>query len=299
MTITAADLIKSYGPHPALRGVDLEVADGETYVLLGPNGAGKTTTIEILEGYRKADGGVVSVQGLDPARDSRQLRPLIGVMLQEGGLYLGLRVKEALRQFGAFYREPIRISEIEEMLDLGTLGNRRVRELSSGETRRLSLALALIGRPRVAFLDEPTAQMDPRARSEAHSIIEGLKRDGVTVLLTTHLLEEAEALADRIGILHLGRMVAEGTIPELTASAEEVTFVTDRGVAPEELAPRLGVEVTAAGVNRYRLGASPWPGLIAALARELATRGVVMTEMSAGRRSLSEVYLAATRGEVD
>lgn len=299
MTISTAQLVKSYGPHPALQGVDLEVAEGETYVLLGPNGAGKTTTIEILEGYRRADGGEARVLGLDPIRDARRLRPLIGVMLQEGGLYPGLRVGEVLRLFASYFRDPVGVSEMEEMLDLSDLGSRRVRELSSGEARRLSLALALIGRPRAAFLDEPTAQMDPRARADTHSIIEGLKRDGVTVLLTTHLLEEAEALADRIGILDRGRMAAEGTVSELTDSAEEITFVTDREVAPDELAARLGVEVTTLGAQRYRLGAAPWPGLIAALARELASRSVVMTEMSAGRRSLGEVYLSLTRGEID
>src|SRR3954471_3205803 len=217
--IEVAGLEKRYGDRRAVDGISLRIAPGEVFGLLGPNGAGKTTTVETLEGYRAPDGGSVRVLGLDPQADGPELRPRIGVMLQEGGLYPGVRPLEALRLFAAFYPNPDDPERLLDLVGLREASGTYVRRLSGGECQRLSLALALIGRPEVVFLDEPTAGMDPRARATTWDLIRELRDAGTTVVLTTHHMDEAEQLCDRVGIVHHGRLVAYGSPSELTTSA--------------------------------------------------------------------------------
>ena len=211
LAVVADGLEKRYGATRAVDGVRFEVARGEIFALVGPNGAGKTTTVEMLEGYRRADGGTVRVLGLDPVDDGAALRPRIGVMLQEGGLYPGLRPLEVLRLFAAFYENP---EQPEALLErVGLLDQRRtiVRRLSGGQKQRLSLACALVGRPELVFLDEPTAGMDPQARATTWELVRDLRARGTTIMLTTHLLDEAEQLCDRVAIIVAGKVAALGT----------------------------------------------------------------------------------------
>ncbi|HEY1738399.1 MAG TPA: ABC transporter ATP-binding protein, partial [Acidimicrobiia bacterium] len=217
--VVADGLEKRYGATRAVDGVRFEVARGEIFALVGPNGAGKTTTVEMLEGYRRADGGTVRVLGLDPVDDGAALRPRIGVMLQEGGLYPGLRPLEVLRLFAAFYEQP---EQPEVLLErVGLLDQRRtiVRRLSGGQKQRLSLACALVGRPELVFLDEPTAGMDPQARAVTWELVRDLRAHGTTIMLTTHLLDEAEQLCDRVAIIVAGKVAALGTPRELMSSS--------------------------------------------------------------------------------
>ena len=231
--IEVAGLEKRYGDVRAVDGLALTVDAGEVFGFLGPNGAGKTTTVETLEGYRRPDRGRVRVLGLDPIRDGRQLRPQIGVMLQDGGLYPGVRPLEALQLFAAYYDHP---ADPEALLErVGLSGARRtlVRRLSGGQQQRLSLALALVGHPSLVFLDEPTAGMDPRARATTWELVRSLSGDGVTVLLTTHAMDEAEQLCHRVAIINAGRLVACGTPAELTlaAASDETRFSAPPGLA--------------------------------------------------------------------
>jgi ABC-2 type transport system ATP-binding protein len=223
--IAVKALRKRYGDTVAVDGVSFSVSSGEVFALLGPNGAGKTTTVEILEGFRRPDEGDISVLGYDPARDLKRLAPRIGVMPQDGGLWAGIRPREAVRLFARLYDTSEDPDVLLERLELAELRRRTFRNLSGGERQRLSLALAVVGRPQVAFLDEPTAGIDPRGRAVVWDVIAELKQRGTTVLLTTHLLDEAERLADRVGILHHGRLVATGTPDELMAAdADEIRF---------------------------------------------------------------------------
>jgi ABC-2 type transport system ATP-binding protein len=224
--IAVRDLRKSYGSLEAVRGIDFHVERGEVFGLLGPNGAGKTTTVEILEGYRKRDGGGVEVLGVDPARAAEDWRERIGVVLQSSAMYETLTVAEMLRLFAGYYREPRPVDEVAELVGLREKLDERVRRLSGGQRRRLDLGLALIGDPELIFLDEPTTGFDPRARRQAWETIRGLRGLGKTILLTTHYLDEAEQLADRVAVLSHGRIVASGTPAELTGAvrATEIRY---------------------------------------------------------------------------
>lgn len=296
--ISVSGLVKVYGSRRAVDGVSFGVGTGEVFVLLGPNGAGKTTTIEVLEGYRTPDGGMVRVLGLDPRRDARRLKPRIGLMLQEGGLHPGIRVEEAVRLFSAFYPNPVPADEAIAAAGLEDDARSTVRQLSGGLYRRLSMALALIGRPEVVFLDEPTAGMDPRARAGALETIRGLKAGGVTVLLTTHLLPEAEALADRVGIIDRGVLVALGTPASLAGEPGRLAFVTEVPIDAGALAAELGLPtVEEAGPCAYALDLLPTPGLIARLATWMSEHEVLLVELRAGRRSLEEIFLRLTEPE--
>src|SRR5215471_2061769 len=204
--IVVAGLKKSYGSTRAVDGVSFDVGRGEVFGLLGPNGAGKTTTVETLEGYRTPDAGAVRVLGLDPVREARALRPRIGVMLQEGGLYPRLKPLELLRLFAAYYDDPESPEALLDTIGLRDSADTPVRRLSGGQAQRLSLACALIGRPEVVFLDEPTAGMDPHARATTWQLVEDMKARGVTVLLTTHAMDEAEHLCDRVAIIAGGKL---------------------------------------------------------------------------------------------
>jgi ABC-2 type transport system ATP-binding protein len=224
--IAVRGLRKSYGQLEAVGGIDFEVARGEVFGLLGPNGAGKTTTVEILEGYRTRDAGEVEVLGADPASAGGDWRERIGVVLQSSAMYETLTVAEMLRLFGGYYREPRPVDEVLELVGLQEKRDDRVRRLSGGQRRRLDLGLALVGDPELIFLDEPTTGFDPRARRQAWETIRGLRGLGKTILLTTHYLDEAEQLADRVAVLAQGRIVASGTPAELTGSqpATEIRY---------------------------------------------------------------------------
>jgi len=240
VAVSVRGLRKSYGPHEAVRGIDFEIRKGEVFGLLGPNGAGKTTTIEILEGYRERSGGEVRVLGVDPQRAGRKWRERLGVVLQSSSLYPNLTVRESLRTFAGYYSHPRDVDEVTEIVGLAEKADARVRTLSGGQKRRLDLGLALVGDPELVFLDEPTTGFDPGARRTAWDTIRNLRSLGTTVLLTTHYLDEAEQLADRVAVLRSGEIVREGPPSELTgASAEaEIRYrrngeaVVERTAAP-------------------------------------------------------------------
>jgi ABC-2 type transport system ATP-binding protein len=214
--IQVESLRKSYGEYEALRGVSFAIREGEVFGLLGPNGAGKTTTVEILEGYRNRDEGDVSVLGFDPADADRSFRERIGVVLQQSQLYPNLTVAETHRVFAGYYGRPRDVDDVIELVGLGEKRDARVKTLSGGQKRRLDLGVALVGDPDLIFLDEPTTGFDPAARRAAWEMIRSLRSLGKTILLTTHYLDEAEQLADRVAVLREGRIVREGTPKELT-----------------------------------------------------------------------------------
>jgi ABC-2 type transport system ATP-binding protein len=214
-------LVKRYDGYPVVDRVHLTVRPGEIVALLGPNGAGKTTTVEIIEGYRTPDEGTVRVFGLDPRRHARRVKPRLGLMLQNGELYSQIRVREAVTLFAAFYPLPLEPHALLEQVGLDGLAGRRYRTLSGGERQRLNLALALVGRPELAILDEPTSAMDAAARNSTWDLLRELRERGSAILMTTHLLEEAEQLADRIAILNHGRLVASGTSRQIREAAPE------------------------------------------------------------------------------
>jgi ABC-2 type transport system ATP-binding protein len=224
--IEVAGLVKRYGEFAAVRGIDLNVGVGEVFALLGPNGAGKTTTVEILEGYRRRDQGEVRVLGEDPGRAGRVWRARLGIVLQSTNDAADLTVRETVRHFAGYYPEPRGVNEVIEQVGLAEKAEARVRTLSGGQRRRLDVALGIVGRPELVFLDEPTTGFDPEARRRFWELIRGLARDGTTVLLTTHYLEEAEALADRVGVIVSGVIVAEGTPGALGGRATALSTVS-------------------------------------------------------------------------
>ena len=219
--IAVRDLRKSYGSFQALRGISFEIAAGEVFSLLGPNGAGKTTTVEILEGYRSRDAGEVAVLGHDPAANETQLRERIGVVLQQSQLFQNLTVREIHRMFADYFERPRDVDEVIDLVGLGEKRDARVKTLSGGQKRRLDLGVALVGDPDLVFLDEPTTGFDPAARRAAWEMIRSLRSLGKTILLTTHYLDEAEQLADRVAVLRSGVIVREGTPAELTGGTTE------------------------------------------------------------------------------
>jgi ABC-2 type transport system ATP-binding protein len=291
-------LTKTYDGRTVVDGLSFTVQRGEVFALLGPNGAGKTTTVETLEGYRRPDSGSVRVLGLDPVRDRRALRERIGVMLQEGGVHPGIRTGEALRLFAAFYPTPVAPDSLLDALGLRDVASLTVRRLSGGQRRRLSLALALVGRPAVAFLDEPTAGMDVRARATTWRLVEDMRDAGTTVVLTTHALDEAEALAETVAIIDRGRLVAMGSPSELSSGgAEDTRFSARPGLDTDTLAAGLGLAAGAVEEVRpgaYRVAAAPTPDLVASLAGWLRDEGEQLGDLQAGRRSLEEVFLRLT-----
>jgi len=219
--ILVDDLRKSYGSYEALRGISFHIDEGEVFGLLGPNGAGKTTTVEILEGYRRRDAGTVSVLGVDPAKAGRDFRERIGVVLQQSQLHPNLTVAETHRVFAGYYQRPRDVDEVIDLVGLGEKRDARVKTLSGGQKRRLDLGVALVGDPDLVFLDEPTTGFDPAARRAAWELIRALRSLGKTILLTTHYLDEAENLADRVAVVREGRIVREGAPAELTGLGGE------------------------------------------------------------------------------
>jgi ABC-2 type transport system ATP-binding protein len=297
--IEVAGLEKRYGNRRAVDGISFTIEPGEVYGLLGPNGAGKTTTVETLEGYRTPDAGTVRVLGLDPVRDGVALRPRIGVMLQDGGLYPGLRPLEALQLFAAFYDAP---DDPERLLDLVGLRDAErtyVRRLSGGQCQRLSLALSLVGRPELLFLDEPTAGMDPRARATTWELVRERRDAGTTVVLTTHHMDEAEQLCDRLAIIDRGRIVAEGTPAEITTGGgRDLRFSSAPGLDLPALAAALSLPAHAVAEERpgqYTIRTAMTPDLVAEIAIWLRDKGYGLTELRTERATLEEVFLALTR----
>lgn len=295
-------LSKHYGATRAVDGLSFAVAPGEVFALLGPNGAGKTTTVEILEGYRRPDGGAVRVLGLDPIGDARRLKLQIGVMLQADGLQPGLTPRELLRLYAAFFPAPLHPDELLDRVGLREAAATRCRRLSGGQKRRLALAVALIGRPRLVFLDEPTTGMDPQARLATWAIVRALREAGTTILLTTHLLDEAERLADRVAIVDRGRLVALGTPRELTGAAGSgaVRLIAQSGLPVAALAALPGVRAAREGLpGSYALEVDPErvPEALAAVAAWLRDAGVALTELRVGHGSLEEYFLRLTGGE--
>ncbi len=231
IAILVRELRKSYGNREAVRGIEFDVHRGEVYGLLGPNGAGKTTTVEILEGYRERTSGIVSVLGHDPERRPRDLRARVGIVLQSTGLYRHIGVREAVAHFARLYPAPRDVDEVLGLAGLEDLADARTRTLSGGQARRLDFALALVGDPELVFLDEPTTGFDPAARRQAWDVVRSLQDLGKTVLLTTHYLDEAQALCDRVAILKEGRIVAEGPPAQLGSSSarSRVTWRAEDG----------------------------------------------------------------------
>ncbi len=294
MTDTALEvdgLIKRYAARTAVDGLSFSVRAGTVCALLGPNGAGKTSTVEVAEGFRTADGGVVRVLGMSPG--SAALTHRVGVMPQTGGGYPGLRAGELLRLVASYYREPLDPGDLLDRLGLTDVAGTAWRRLSGGQQQRLSLAMAVVGRPELVFLDEPTAGLDPQARRATWELIDALRRDGVTVLLTTHLMDEAEQLADQVVVIDHGRLVAEGTVAELTRGEGQVRFRAPAGLLP--VLP--GAVVTEGPDGHYLAEGAPAPQLLAAVTAWCATEGVLPTDLRAGR-SLEDVFLTLTGTEL-
>jgi ABC-2 type transport system ATP-binding protein len=300
--ISVVGLAKHYGAIRAVDGLSFDVGRGEVFGLLGPNGAGKTTTVETLEGYRTPDEGSVRVLGLDPVRDAPALRPRIGVMLQEGGLYPGLKPLELLNLFAAYYDDAESPQSLLDTVGLRDVAGISVRRLSGGQRQRLSLACALIGRPEVVFLDEPTAGMDPHARATTWQLVRDLRDRGVTVLMTTHAMDEAEHLCDRVAIVTGGKLAALGSPAELTrhAIADEIWFASAPGLDVDAICRALGLgdgEVVEDRPGEYVVRAAGTPARIADLACHLRDANVTLAALQAGRRSLEEVFLQITAEE--
>jgi ABC-2 type transport system ATP-binding protein len=288
--ITAEGLRKSYGQHEAVRGIDLEVRAGEIFAFLGPNGAGKTTTVEILEGYRDPTAGKVQVLGADPAHADGEWRARIGVMLQTWQVEPALTVGESLAQFAGYYPRPLPVEEVIRLVGLEDQRETRAGRLSGGQQRRLDLGIALVGDPELLFLDEPTTGFDPAARRGAWQIIAALRDTGKTVLLTTHYLDEAQALADRVAILVDGRIMTEGPPDSLVAGhATRITFRLPGGVEPPTLSEPVEVSDGRVELRSHE----PLP-LVHALTTWATQNAVDLTDFEVRRPSLEDVYLDLT-----
>jgi ABC-2 type transport system ATP-binding protein len=300
--IHVAGLVRRYGDRAVVDGLSFDVRRGEVFALLGPNGAGKTTTVEILEGYREPSAGNVRVLGLDPIADAAALKPRIGVMLQDGGVAPQMRPLEALELFASFYAQPADPRALLRLVDLEDATRTRFRALSGGQKQRLSLALALVGRPELVFLDEPTAGMDPRARHATWAIVRQLKSDGVTVLLTTHFMDEAEQLADRVAIVDGGRLVAmdaPAAIGGAGAPPTEIRFRAAAGLLLGQFTASSGLSGREVRPGEYVLDGQIGPATVAALTAWLADRDVLLADLRVGRQSLEDVFLHLTDNDPD
>ncbi|MGA8113476.1 MAG: ABC transporter ATP-binding protein [Actinocatenispora sp.] len=301
--LAVTGLVRRFGATVAVDGLDLTQQAGTVLALLGPNGAGKTTTVEVCEGFQRPDAGTVRVLGLDPIGQSAQLRTRIGVMPQGGGAYPGVRTGEMLRLVASCAAEPLDPDWLLDVLGLRDSLRTPYRRLSGGQQQRLSLACAVIGRPEMVFLDEPTAGLDPQARHLVWDLVRALRADGVSVLLTTHLIDEAEALADQVVILDHGSVVAAGTPADLTAGGDDeqqLGFVAPPGLPVTELLDRLparcSVEETTDG--RYTVRGAVGPREVSTVTAWCAERGVLAEELKMVRRSLEDVFLELTGREL-
>jgi ABC-2 type transport system ATP-binding protein len=298
--IVVRGLRKSYGDRDAVRGIDLEVTAGEIFSFLGPNGAGKTTTVEILEGFRPRDGGEVGVLGEDPATAGRSWRSRIGVVLQDLQLQPLLTVRESLELYAGYYPSPRPVDDTIELVGLAGQRDQRAGKLSGGQQRRLDVALALVGDPELLFLDEPTTGFDPAARRGAWEVIASLRELGKTVFLTTHYLDEAAALADRVAIIKDGRIVAEGPPSELGGDRAALTQIAfELPTTAADLPQALQGRVTAsAGGDRLELVTETPVADLAALTAWALERGVDLPGLQVNRPTLEDIYLELTREEV-
>jgi len=299
------DLRMTYGDTVAVDGLSLEVPRGSVTAVLGPNGAGKTTTLETCEGYRRAQSGRVRVLGLDPHASRRQLLPRIGVMLQSGGAWSGVHAVEMLRHVASLHAHPLDVDMLVDRLGLGSCGRTPYRRLSGGQQQRLGLAMAVVGRPELVFVDEPTAGMDPQARRATWELLEELRTDGVTVVLTTHYMDEAERLADLVHVIDHGRLVTSGTPYELTRGTGQSTIrlvVTEPfpPEAPASLQRTLGPDADVRAVNAQSLLITG-PADATTLAKVSAwceQHGVLPESLSMGQRTLEDVFLQLTGREL-
>jgi ABC-2 type transport system ATP-binding protein len=295
-------LIKSYRGVSAVAGLSLRAKRAEVTAILGPNGAGKTTTIETCEGYRRADAGTLRVLGLDPVADARELRPKVGVMLQSGGVPTTVRADEYLRVMASFYTHPLDPAALMEVLGLTGSARTPYKQLSGGQQQRLALAAAVVGRPELVFLDEPTAGLDPQARHATWELIERLRAAGTSVVLATHYMEEAERLADHVAIIDHGQLVASGSPSELTGSAGQLRFRAQPGLDIDGLITALPSDALAkespAGHYLVERPAGIDPQLIAAVTAWCAEHGVLAAGLQIESRTLEDVFLELTGREL-
>jgi ABC-2 type transport system ATP-binding protein len=294
--ITVRGLRKSYGEHEAVRGIDFEVARGEVFGFLGPNGAGKTTTIEILEGYRARTGGEVSVLGIDPGKPSREWRERIGLVLQECELDPLLTVRETMTEFASFYPDPRSVDETIELVGLAAKRDARVGSLSGGQRRRLDVGVGIIGDPELLFLDEPTTGFDPTARRDAWNMIEGLRALGTTILLTTHYMDEAQHLADRVVILRQGEVVAQGSPEKLGTQLGRETMIRFRlpdGTDPAQAGAAVGRSADVSG-NVVTIASTDAQADLYSLLDWARASKLQLNELEVRRPSLEDVFLELT-----
>ncbi len=286
--IEVTGLIKSYGELRAVDGVDLHIAEGEVFALLGPNGAGKSTTVEILEGHRTATAGTVRVLGMDPETGGRAYRERIGIVLQDTAIEKELMVREAIDIYGAMYPRRRATAELIEMVGLQEKADARIKTLSGGQRRRLELALGIVGDPDVIFLDEPTTGFDPSGRRQAWTIIDNLRSLGRTILLTTHYMDEAQALSDRVAVIRSGQIVAEGT-PDTIGGREDADVEISFGLAPGVSPPGFGEVRLDSG--RYQLNAPHATRLLHKLTGWAIENDVELASLTVERPSLEDIYL--------
>jgi len=295
-------LVKRYGQTTAVDGLTLGAACGEVTGILGPNGAGKTTTVEICEGYRKPDGGTVRVLGLDPVRDARALRPRVGVMLQSGGIPPSVPAADYLTLLSRFHARPVAVPALLDLVGLTAVARTPYKRLSGGQQQRLSLAAAVIGRPELVFLDEPTAGMDPQARHATWDLIGQLRAAGVSIILTTHFMEEAERLCDHVAIIDHGQLVAEGTPGQLTGTVGQLRFRAESGLDIDSLLAALPpaslAKESPAGHYVIEVPGAVDPRLLAAVTAWCAERGVLATSLRIESRTLEDVFLELTGKEL-
>ncbi|MBC3178797.1 ABC transporter ATP-binding protein [Corynebacterium lujinxingii] len=303
LALKVDNVVKQFGDNTAVDGLTFSARRGELLALLGPNGAGKTTTIEMCEGFTTPTSGTIRVLGIDPVTHPQRVRDRIGIMLQGGGSYASLSVTEMLRLAASYNTNPHDPEWLIQLLGLEGVRKTTYRRLSGGQKQRLSLALAIIGRPELIFLDEPTAGMDAQSRLAVWEIIQAMKRDGTTVLLTTHLMDEAETLADDVVIIDHGKVVTQGSPAELTSHDEfpVISVHTDRAldVRPlnDELA-HLGLNAEAVNPHRYRIRGTGSPAVVETLAHEAARQNVLIRELSVAHRDLEDVFLDITGREL-
>jgi len=297
--IEVRDLTVHFGDFCAVNDVSFDVEMGEVVTLLGPNGAGKTTTIETVEGFRAPGAGSVRVLGLDPVADHVKLMESLGVMLQGLGVYPQLPPLRALRLFGAYYENPRDPFELLEAVDLTHVAKTPAKRLSGGERQRLALALCLIGRPKVVLLDEPTAGIDPAGRIRVRSIISGLRDEGIAVILTTHELDEAERLADRVIIISEGTIVSSGSLKDLMNTSNAVRFQTTTAIDIEALAREIDATIEISGDLSYRVLTDHPSRVVAPLTAWLSTNHHEILNLRAGGNSLEEIFLSLTQSNLD
>jgi len=296
--VEIVDLVKRYGGTTAIDGLTFNAARGAVTAVLGPNGAGKTSTLEICEGFRRADDGTVRVLGLDPS--SPELRARVGVMLQAGGVPPASRSGQWLRLMSRFHAHPLDPAALLERLGLSEHARTPYRRLSGGQQQRLSLAGAVVGRPELVFLDEPTAGLDPQARHACWELVKDLRSSGVSVVLTTHHMDEAERLSDQIVIIDRGRVVAEGTPSSLTGAERQLRFRARPGLCLDELLAALpaGSAAKESPAGHYIIEGQVAPGLLATVTTWCAAEGVTADDLSIERRTLEDVFLELTGREL-